>query len=132
MQLEIRYLDEFNEYQFDTSICEGRPKNVYYMKGGVKEAWDDWVKAGYPTACLKINAYFESVDQSTGLELMLIILGLPPVKSAPLGPCLPCDTSKSFNKGLCCNFVGHSTKIVVKGWTSSHRFPWVNPRESML
>jgi rhodanese-related sulfurtransferase len=22
---------------------------VYYLKGGVKGAWDDWVKAGYPT-----------------------------------------------------------------------------------
>jgi rhodanese-related sulfurtransferase len=24
-------------------------EKVYNLKGGVKGAWDDWVKAGYPT-----------------------------------------------------------------------------------
>ncbi len=45
-----------------------------------------WIKDRCTTMCLKIGVYFAYADQFAGLEVMLIILGLPPVKSAPLGP----------------------------------------------
>lgn len=83
----IKMIAQCNEQHFVTNTHESnlwgsiQPKELDRRSMG-----QSWIKDRCTTMCLKVGVYFTYADQFAGLEVMLIILGLPPVKSAPLGP----------------------------------------------